>query len=254
MPGVTAVISQYQAYGPLAASFLSNLLATFGDKGQLVVIVLASRYDPKRVFLGATAAFALWSGLEVIFGAWITSVLPGSVMTLLTGALFVAFGVWTLFGVVRQSSGEAGAAPPVDGIRTDGFGDVVDDSRFLPSRLQTLSAQGPIVTSFLFILLAEFGDKTQLLTINLAATFPKSPVLVFVGVMAALTLRTGIDAVIGGRARQYLPARFIQLLASVVFVAFGLAVFGLISAGVLLAVVAISVLSAVAASAWLAVR
>lgn len=254
MPGVTEVISQYQAYGPLAASFLSNLLATFGDKGQLVVIVLASRYDPKRVFLGATAAFALWSGLEVIFGAWITSVLPGSVMTFLTGALFVAFGVWTLLGVAGQSPGETGVATLVDGTRTDGFGGIVDDSRYLPARLQTLSAQGPIVTSFLFILLAEFGDKTQLLTINLAATFPESPVLVFVGVMAALALRTGVDAVIGGRARQYLPARFIQVVAAVVFVAFGLAVFGLIPPSVLLAIVTISVLAAVTASVWLAMH
>lgn len=252
MPGVTEVIGQYEAYGPLAASFLSNLLATFGDKGQLVVIVLASRHDPKRVFLGATAAFGLWSGLEVVFGAWIPQVLPGPVMTGLTGWLFVAFGVWTLVGVVRQAPGEVPLRNLANGARTDGFGDAIGDSRVLPTQLQRLGAHGPVVTSFLFIFLAEFGDKTQLLTINLAATFPESPVLVFVGVMAALALRTGVDAVTGDRARQFLLSRFIQLVAAVVFIAFGLAVFDLISSSALLAVVAFSVLSAIAGSVWLA--
>jgi putative Ca2+/H+ antiporter (TMEM165/GDT1 family) len=251
---MTEVIGRYAVYGPLAASFLSNLLATFGDKGQLVVVMLASRYDPKRVFLGATAAFGLWSALEVAFGAWITRVLPGDVMTVLTGSLFVLFGVWTLVELLRRHSDRRTQGPDAGQSRTDGSGANLLDSYALPVRLQQLGAHGPVVTSFLFIMVAEFGDKTQLLTINLAATFPESPVAVFVGVMAALALRTGVDAVIGGQVRRYLPARLIQLAAAVVFIAFGLAVFGVISSTALLGVVAVSLLSAVAGGVWLATR
>lgn len=57
--GLQAVIDRYTAYGPLLAAFLANTLATFGDKGQLVVVTLASRYDAKRTFLGAMGAFTL---------------------------------------------------------------------------------------------------------------------------------------------------------------------------------------------------
>lgn len=254
MSGVMDVIARYEAYGPLLASFLSNLLATFGDKGQLVVVMLASRYDPKRVFLGAMAAFGLWSALEVVFGAWITSVLPAAMMSVLTGSLFLAFGVWTAVSVVRQTPGDTALQTISDESRTDGAGTAAPGTRLLPGSMQRLGEYGPVVTSFLFILLAEFGDKTQLLTINLAATFPESPVLVFLGVMAALGLRTGIDAVIGGRARRYLPSRLIQLAAAVVFVAFGLTIFGVISSRALLAIVAVSILSAVAGGVWLARR
>ena len=254
MQGMTEVVGRYEVYGPLVASFLSNLLATFGDKGQLVVVVLASRYDPKRVFLGAMAAFGLWSGLEVIFGAWITRVLPANTMTVLTGSLFVAFGIWTFVSVVRQAPGSTTLEAIAGDSQSDDIDHVIPESRFLQEELRKLSEHGPVVTSFLFILLAEFGDKTQLLTINLAATFPESPVLVFVGVMAALGLRTGIDALIGGRARSYLPSRLIQVVAAVVFVAFGLTIFGIISSSALLGIVAISVLTAVAGSVWLARR
>jgi putative Ca2+/H+ antiporter (TMEM165/GDT1 family) len=251
MQGMTAVIGRYEVYGPLGASFLSNLLATFGDKGQLVVVMLASQYDPKRVFLGATAAFGLWSALEVALGAWITRVLPGDVMTILTGSLFVLFGLWTLAEVLRRLPDRQRVGPDAGESRTDGAGSNPLGSRVLPARL---GAYGPVVTSFLFILVAEFGDKTQLLTINLAATFPESPVAVFVGVMAALALRTGVDAAIGGQVRRYLPSRLIQLAAAVVFIAFGLAVFGVISSTALLGVVAVSLLSAVAGGVWLATR
>lgn len=252
MSELTEVIARYETYGPLLASFLSNLLATFGDKGQLVVVMLASRYDPRRVFLGAMGAFGLWSGLEVLFGSWITHLLPAGVMTLLTGSLFVVFGVWTLAGVLRRIRGSPTFRVAIEGPRSNGAGEMTLESRHLPGRLQVIGEYGPVVTSFLFILFAEFGDKTQLLTINLAATFPESPVAVFVGVIAALALRTGVDAVIGGQARRFLPSRLIELAASVVFVAFGLAVFGLISTLVLLVVVATSILAAVAGGVWLA--
>lgn len=222
--GLDAVVSRYAGYGPFVASFLANMLATFGDKGQLVVFMLASRYDAKRVFLGATTAFALWSAVEVALGQWIVRVLPGSVIGRLTGGLFLVFGVWTLVAAARHvrqyrygSRGPAvadGAVRPV---------------RFLPDRVvDAVSGRGGLVTAFVFVLFAEFGDKTQALTINLAATFPDAPVAVFAGVVAALALRTGIDAWVGERFERWVPTRYVELLAGAVFLAFGFVVLGLL--------------------------
>ncbi|MFC7156788.1 TMEM165/GDT1 family protein [Halomarina halobia] len=109
--GVDAVVSQYAAYGPLVAAFLVNLLATVGDKGQLVVVTLASRYDAKTVFLGAMGAFALWSALEVALGAWLVRALPGDLIAPLTGGLFLAFGLWTARSAYRRTGGGE-ASPP----------------------------------------------------------------------------------------------------------------------------------------------
>ena len=98
--GAGALVRQYAAYGPFVTAFLANLLGTFGDKGQLVVVLLATRYDAKRVFGGAMVAFVGWSALEVAVGQWIHRALPGSAMTLVTGGLFLAFGLWTLYTAV----------------------------------------------------------------------------------------------------------------------------------------------------------
>ncbi|MFC7166388.1 TMEM165/GDT1 family protein [Halospeciosus flavus] len=101
--GLDAIVERYAHFGPLLAAFLANLLATFGDKGQLVVITLATKYDAKKVFLGSMAAFVGWSALEVAFGQYITAVLPADVMAGVTGTLFLVFGVWTAYQVVRKA-------------------------------------------------------------------------------------------------------------------------------------------------------
>lgn len=241
--GLEQIIEQYAAYGPLLAAFLTNLLATFGDKGQLVVITLAAHYDTRRVFVGAMAAFGLWSALEVAFGSYVTALLPAGAISIVAGGLFLVFGVLTL----RDALGQFRATPlpwplgprraPTD---TDGGASVPGFAvRFTHS-------YGAIATSFVFVMFAEFGDKTQALTIALAGTFPDAPLSVFAGVVAALGLRTGVDALIGDRVEEHIPARHVQVAAGVIFLAFGLAVFGTISETVLVAVVTVVVLAILA--------
>lgn len=241
--GLEQIIQRYASYGPLLAAFLANLLATFGDKGQLVVITLASRYDAKRVFLGAMAAFGLWSALEVAFGSYVTALLPAGAITIITGGLFLTFGLLTLRDALAQFRATQLPWPlgpreaPTD---TDGGASV-------PSFAARFThAYGAIVTSFVFVMFAEFGDKTQALTIALAGTFPDAPLAVFVGVVAALGLRTGIDAIIGKRVEHYIPSRYVQVAAGLIFLAFGLAVFGIITETMLVAVVAVVVLAVIA--------
>ncbi|ODR81394.1 hypothetical protein BG842_21985 [Haladaptatus sp. W1] len=220
--GLQQVVQRYDGYGPLAAAFLANLLATFGDKGQLVVVTLASRYDAKKVFVGAMAAFTLWSTIEIVFGHVIVTVLPGGAITVLTGGLFVLFGLWTLRSAIVTFEEESDDRP----LLTGGGVDVGMSGTLLPDGLLTrMGAYGGVLTTFVFILFAEFGDKTQLLTINLSTTFPNSPLSVFVGVVAALGLRTGLDASIGERFERVLPTKWLELLAAVVFLAFGALVF-----------------------------
>ncbi|MDY6778211.1 MAG: TMEM165/GDT1 family protein [Candidatus Nanohaloarchaea archaeon] len=189
--GLEALVEQYVVYGPFLAAFLVNILATFGDKGQLVVVTLASRYSARAVFLGAMAAFTLWSGIEVLLGQWIITIISATVMNLITGIIFLLFGIWTLWlGITHLQRKQTGTTsiPDLDDIRPQ----MGLPGRVLPDTvLQRLNVHGGILTSFFFIMLAEFGDKTQALTITLAGTFPSAPLAVFLGVVSALGIRTG---------------------------------------------------------------
>lgn len=234
--GLDAVVQRYSGHGPLVAAFLANLLATFGDKGQLVVVTLASRYEAKKVFFGAMGAFTLWSALEVLLGQYVVSVLPGGTVTLVTGGLFIVFGLWTLYAAITTFRGAGDSSTlPFSSTSLD----VGLSGWLIPDRLLArLGRHGGVLTAFLFVLFAEFGDKTQLLTINLAATFPDAPLAVFLGVLAALGLRTGVDAFVGERVERTVPTRYIELGASAVFLAFGLVVLGVAPESFLVGVLA----------------
>ena len=249
--GVSDLVRQYAAYGPFAAAFLANLIGTFGDKGQLVVVMLATRYDAERVFGGAMTAFVLWSAVEVAVGQWIHGALPAGVITLVTGGLFLAFGLWTLRTAASsfETDDPDGARPSLTG----GGLDAGLSRRLLPDRaFDHLGAHGGFLTAFVFVAFAEFGDKTQLLTINLAATFPRSPVAVFAGVVAALTLRTGVDALVGEEAERSLPTPWLELAGAGLFLAFGLVVLGVVPEAVLYVVGGLAAL--LVAAGYLSVR
>jgi hypothetical protein len=60
----------------LVASFLLVAVAELGDKTQIAVITLSSRFKALSVFLGAMLAFLLVTGIAVAIGSALTRVLP----------------------------------------------------------------------------------------------------------------------------------------------------------------------------------
>jgi putative Ca2+/H+ antiporter (TMEM165/GDT1 family) len=78
----------------------------------------------------------------------------------------------------------------------------------------------PLVSSFGIIALAEMGDKTQLSVIALAAEYD-APLMVFVEVMLALALITGIGVALGTVISRLIPMRYVKIGSSLIFVIFG---------------------------------
>jgi putative Ca2+/H+ antiporter (TMEM165/GDT1 family) len=77
----------------------------------------------------------------------------------------------------------------------------------------------PILSTFIIIALAEFGDKTQIAVINLGCEHrPRS---VFIGALLAFALVVGICASIGGVIASYVSAFWIDLASSISFLVFG---------------------------------
>ncbi|MDT4967296.1 MAG: hypothetical protein QOJ64_2033 [Acidobacteriota bacterium] len=75
-------------------------------------------------------------------------------------------------------------------------------------------------TTFGTLFLAEMGDKTQLAAIVLAAQ-TRSPVSVFLGAVAALTLVTLIGIAVGAALGKYLPEDVLHKIAASAFIVIG---------------------------------
>jgi len=166
-------------------------LAEVGDKSQLVCLTLAARHRHWPVMLGAAAAFALLNLLAVLFGAGVAAWVPERVMAGLVALLFGGFGIHALL-----AGGEAQS-------------EAVDER----------PGQGIFVTTLLLILVAEFGDKTQIAVAGLAGHLPPLPV--WIGATGALLIVSALGVWAGRTLLQRLPLHWLHRASGVIFILFG---------------------------------
>jgi Ca2+/H+ antiporter, TMEM165/GDT1 family len=174
-----------------AIAFGTVFVAELPDNSGLASLVLGTRYRPGWVFVGAAAAFAVHVVLAVTSG------------TLL--ALFPRRIVETVVAVVFL----VGAALV---LRADD-----DDENEAQLKAGAAGFWGVAATSFGVIALAELGDLSDIMIVNLAARY-HDPVAVGIGSVLALWSVTAL-AITGGRGlSRVLPLRWIGRLAALVMV------------------------------------
>jgi len=122
-------------------SWVLIMIGELADKSQLLAMSLATRYKAWQVLVGIFGATFVVHFFTALVGQSIGGVLPEWLLPWLTGVLFVGFGVWTLRPEhVEKSDVERGAR------------------RF-----------GPILATAVAFFFAELGDKTQIMTLTIAA-------------------------------------------------------------------------------------
>ncbi len=171
-----------------ATTFALVFIAELPDKTALASLVLGSRYRPSFAFAGVAAAFAVHVVLALVAGG-LLGLLPHRWLEAVVAALFALGSVLLLLrGRNEAEQAERAIDVPPTFIRVAG-------------------------TSFLVILVAEFGDLTQILIANLAARY-HDPLAVGTGGLLALWVVAGL-AMVGGRGLlRLVPMRLITVVAA----------------------------------------
>ncbi|TKX73615.1 TMEM165/GDT1 family protein [Halorubrum sp. GN11_10-6_MGM] len=147
----------------VVVAFAAQLAVLPGEKVQLMIAGLATRYDPKVVVAAAGSAFAGWTAVEIAFGRALQSALPPVALDAVTAALFFAFAV-----ALYRSAPPRGASPETE----SDDGSAAFEELSLPGALDRYSGSlGGFLPIFLLTATGEFGDKTQLVTIGLAVQY-----------------------------------------------------------------------------------
>ena len=76
------------------------------------------------------------------------------------------------------------------------------------------------IQAFLLIFIAEMGDKTQIMAMAFATQFKIKQILI--GVWIGSFLNHGLAILLGSMLTQFIPLEALQLIAGVLFIAFGL--------------------------------
>ena len=168
-------------------------LAELPDKTALAGLVLGTRYRASYVFAGVAAAFLLHVVLAVAAGSVLT-LLPQQLVHAITGVLFLGGAA-----VLLMKKGDE------------------DEEVRKPEDQSFWKVAG---AGFMLILVAEFGDLTQIMTANLAARYD-DPLSVGLGAVLALWAVAGLGIVGGKALMKRVPLGLITKIAAVLMLGLG---------------------------------
>ncbi|MBV8161599.1 MAG: TMEM165/GDT1 family protein [Acidimicrobiia bacterium] len=158
-------------------------------------LLLSTRGKPRQVWLGAAGAFTIHVVIATTVGVALFHLLSKRVVDAVVAFLFLLGAVYAW---------REGAAEEEELVEKES------------------SRHGAIVTAFVVIFLAEWGDLTQILTANLAAKY-HAPFAVGVGAAIALWSVAAIAVASGRTLLRFLKVATIRKVTAVVLV--GLAIY-----------------------------
>lgn len=155
----------------VAVCFPVIFIGELPDKTMFANLVMAARGRPGRVWLGAAAAFVVHAVLAVTVGVALFEVVPKRALDAVVAALFAGSAVYAWREATKDEAGVA---------------------------LKEAGRHGAVLTSFVVIFLAEWGDLTQVLTADLAARYHNGFTVALAAILALWA--AAAVAVLGGQA------------------------------------------------------
>ncbi|MBD2505805.1 MULTISPECIES: TMEM165/GDT1 family protein [unclassified Nostoc] len=192
------------------AGLLLITVSELGDKTFFIAVILAMHHPRRLVFIGVTAALAAMTILSVLFGQAV-SLLPKAYIHYAEIFLFLAFGIKLLYDASKMSS----AACDTEVIE-EAEAAVKKADLELPKKKTSLAI---VIEAFILTFMAEWGDRTQIATIALAAG--NNPIGVTIGAILGHAICAAI-AVIGGKMiAGRISERQLTFVGGCLFLVFG---------------------------------
>lgn len=169
-------------------------IAEFGDKSQLLALMLGARFrKPWVILAGILAATLLNHAAAGLAGEWIRAAVSADMLRWGLGLSFIAIAAWAL------KPDSLDSAPDRHG------------------------SYGVFGVTFVAFFLVEIGDKTQIATIVLAAQYA-SLMAVVIGTTLGLLLANAPAVFLADRFAPRIPFKVIRCVAAFLFAAMGIAV------------------------------
>jgi Ca2+/H+ antiporter, TMEM165/GDT1 family len=160
------------------------------DKTAVAVVLLATRHRPFPVLLGTAAAFVVQSAVAVFAGS-LFGLLPRVPIRIGAGLLFLGMAALVIRRNLRASA----------------------TREALEVEKEERRHRTPILTAFMVVFVAEWGDLTQLATGALQARY-RQPLIIFVSATLALWAVSLLAILLGNRLGALVPQRPLQLTAA----------------------------------------
>lgn len=174
--------------------FFTEFIAEMGDKTQLMLIALTSKYKLRDIILGTAAAILVLNGLAVLAGGLVSEFIPDWLIKTIAALAFLYFAASTI--AVDDDDEEEGSGK--------------SKIKFAP------------LAVFCTFFIAELGDKTQLTAITFGANEGMSAALVvWIGCSLGLFAADILGMLVGYMLKSKTPDGLLNTLAFAIFSIFG---------------------------------
>lgn len=171
----------------------TEFVAEMGDKTQLMLVAMTSRYKVRDIVLGTAAAVLVLNGLAVLAGGLVSEFVPDWLIKLIAGAAFLFFALTSL----KKDDDEEEA---------EGKG----------------KFKVAAIAVFCTFFVAELGDKTQLTAITFGANEGmEKAIIVWLACSIGLFAADMVGMAVGLLVKNKMPTGFLNVLAYVIFAIFG---------------------------------
>ena len=169
--------------------FFSEFIAEMGDKTQLMLIALTSKYKLRDIILGTAAAILVLNGLAVLAGGLVSEFIPEWLIKIIAALAFLYFAASTIASDDEEEE---------DGEKSK--------IKFAP------------LAVFCTFFIAELGDKTQLTAITFGANEGmSSAVIVWIGCSLGLLAADILGMLVGYLLKSKTPDGLLNTVAVAIF-------------------------------------
>lgn len=174
--------------------FFTEFIAEMGDKTQLMLIALTSKYKLKDIIFGTAVAILVLNGLAVLAGGLVSEFIPGWLIKTVAALAFLHFAASTIAGDDDEEEEESGNSK----------------IKFAPFAV------------FCTFFVAELGDKTQLTAITFGANEGmEAAIVVWIACSLGLFAADILGMLVGYLLKSKTPEGLLNTLAFVIFSVFG---------------------------------
>ena len=171
-------------------------IAEMGDKSQLLLVAMASKYKVRDIMIGTALAIAVLNAIAIGFGAVIHKIIPVECISVIAGLAFFYFALSSLGGDDEDEENVGGCGGKCAFLKVFG-------------------------TFFI----AEFGDKTQLAALTVSAEQSgdgfTNMLWIWLGACIGLYLADMLGLLVGIFVGKKLPEKLFAWLSFLLFTVFG---------------------------------
>ncbi|XP_020213374.1 GDT1-like protein 5 [Cajanus cajan] len=210
-------------------SLAMTILSEIGDKTFFAAAILAMRHPRRLVLSGCLSALIVMTILSVLVGWAAPNLISRTWTHHITTLLFFGFGLWSIKDAIFEQGdteefAEVEAKLDKDWKANNGASknsNKVDDAAKKHKRSFLFQFFSPIfIQAFSITFFGEWGDKSQLATVGLAAD--ENPFGVVLGGILGQALCTAA-AVVGGKSlASQISEKIVALSGGILFIVFGI--------------------------------